>query len=320
MSAGPGVGGLPLEEPRARAAAESVLDQEGADGIEVVLVASDTGVTRYAASEIIQNIERREVRAFIKAVVGERVATATTNQLDPERMRHAARMAVEAATRSLPDPDWTGLATPEEVGRAQGIWRWEEATAASSPQDRAAAVSAVVGLAGSDAAGVFETSAHAYGVYSSTGISCFDAHTRCVITCLVTKDGATGWAEDSSFSRERVDVDSVARRARGKADRGAPAAEVDPGAYPVVLEAPAAAIMLDYLSYAGFGAKQMLEGESFFSTKKNQMVAAPEVVVADDAAHDFSIGIGFDFEGVPRRRVDVISGGRAVGPVRKSVV
>ncbi len=315
MTARVGAGPLPVEDERARAAAEAVLDQRGADGIEVVVIASDTGVTRYAASEIIQNIERHEVRAFIKAVVGNRVATATTNQLDKELMRDAARMAVEAATRSLPDPDWTGLATPAEVGRAEGIWRWDETTAATSPLARAASVAEVVGIAGDDAAGVFETSAHAYGIYSSTGISCFDAHTRCVVTCLVTKDGATGWAEGSSFRHEQVDVESVAQRAADKAHRGSPIAEVEPGAYPVVLEAPAASVLLDYLAYAGFGAKQMVEDESFFSTRKDQMVAASNVVVADDAAHDFSIGIGFDFEGVPRRRVDVIRDGVAVGPV-----
>jgi predicted Zn-dependent protease len=44
-------------------------------------------------------------------------------------------------------------------------------------------------------------------------------------------------------------------------------------------------------------------------------VAADEVTVADDVAHPLSVGLGFDFEGVPKQRVAVIDSGVATGPV-----
>jgi PmbA protein len=75
------------------------------------------------------------------------------------------------------------------------------------------------------------------------------------------------------------------------------------------------AMMLDYLSYVGMGAKQVIEGESFLSTRTNDQVAAPSITVTDDVWHPDSVGLGFDLEGVPKKRVAVIDAGRAVGPV-----
>lgn len=304
-----------MDEEVAAAAASSVLDTPGVDGIEVVVVASNSGITRYARSEIIQNTSRREVRVYIRAVIGSQTATATTNQLDAESLDRAATSAVEAARAARPDEEWPGLATPAETGRPQALWKWDDKTAAASPAERAAAVGEILSVAGENAAGVYETSSHAYGVFSSTGVRCFDAHTRAVMTCLVDKGGATGWGEDSSHEAGALDVLGAARRAVAKASAGRALTEVGADEYEVVLEPSAVATMLDYLSYVGFGAKQVLEGESFLASRSGKQVADQSVTVADDGGHPYSIGIGFDFEGVAKRRVAIIDKGNATGPV-----
>ncbi len=89
----------PLTEDQALSAAEAVLDYEGPDGIEVLLAGSHTGLTRYANSQIIQNTVRDEVRAYVRAVVGDRTAVATTNQLDARSMNEAAGQALRGRTR-----------------------------------------------------------------------------------------------------------------------------------------------------------------------------------------------------------------------------
>src|SRR5688500_14491529 len=247
-----------MEEDVAAEAASTVLNTEGADGIEVVVLASNSGVTRYARSEIIQNTSRREARIFIRAAIGSKSATATTTQLDPASLERAAARAIEAARASRPDEEWPGFATPAETGRPQALWRWDDTTASATPADRSATVESILAIAGDNAAGVYETSSHAYGVFSSTGVRCFDAHTRAVMTCLVDKGGATGWGEDSSHEANGLDVTGAARRAVSKADAGRPLADVSPGDYEVVLEPSAVATLLDYLSYTGFGAKQVI--------------------------------------------------------------
>jgi PmbA protein len=306
----------PLEHDVARRAALQVLEHPGADGVEVVITGSSAGLTRYARSQIIQNTVRDELRAYVRVHVDSRIGSATTNQLGAEHMKMAAARALEAARASLEDPDFPGLPNPDEVGRAAAVMRWDDATAATAPAERARVVGAIRKAAGSaKVAGYYETSAHAFAVFSSAGVDCYDAFTRCVVTCLVDLDDATGWGEASSPAAGEVDAEAAASRAVSKAQASAGAETAEPGTYEVVLEPAAVATLLDYLSYAGFGAKQTLEGESFLSSRSGQAVASPEVTVADDAWHPYSVGIGFDFEGVPKKRVAVIDRGTATGPV-----
>jgi predicted Zn-dependent protease len=58
-----------------------------------------------------------------------------------------------------------------------------------------------------------------------------------------------------------------------------------------------------------------VEGRSCFSGKEGQMVAAPELTIYDDATAPGTLGISFDFEGVPRQRVDLIERGVFKGAV-----
>ena len=307
---------LRITSDDARAAAETILGLPGADGVEVTVNASASGVTRYANSQIIQSTERDELRVYVRVVTEGRLATATTNQLSPERLERAARNALEAARSSLPDEGFTGLADPAEVGRAEPIQRVDPRTGAATAAERAAAVRSILDAAGRGiAAGVVETGEQAYGVFNSKGIACFDAYSRAVATALVDDGSATGWGEASSHAIGDLDWEAVGRLAAHKAAAGHDAGDAEPGDYEVVLEPPAVATMLDYLSYVGFGAKQVLDGESFLSSATGDEVAAPSITVADDVWHPRSVGIGFDFEGVPRRRVDVIESGVARGPV-----
>lgn len=304
-----------IDAEETRRACERALSAPGADGIEILILASNTGGTRYARSEIIQNIERRERRAYVRAATGSKSATATTNQIDSESLALCAKRALEAAAAGRDDPEWRGLPSPQTVGTPKPLWRWDEDTATTTPDARVSVVSRVVGEAGGSAAGFLEMSSHAYAVFNSEGVACFDAHTRAVLNCLIEENEATGWGEASSFRGADLDVDAVVGRAKSKASAGRPGDTVEPGPHEVVLEPPAVAELLDYLSYVGFGAKQVIEGESFLATDAGKTVAAPGVTVADDVGHPASIGIGFDFEGVPKQRVAVIDSGKATGPV-----
>jgi predicted Zn-dependent protease len=167
----------------------------------------------------------------------------------------------------------------------------------------------------SNAAGIFETSAHSFGVINSRGIDCWDRFTRCVTTCLVDEEGGTGWGEASSHAIADVDVEGAARRAADKARDGKNPVAAEPGDYEVVLEPAATAMLVEYLSYMGFGAKQVLDGESFLTSLTGERVAAKDITIADDVYDPLSVGIGFDFEGVPKRTVSVIDKGHAVAPV-----
>src|ERR687892_805663 len=310
------VTGVPFSADEVRRIGEQVFDLPGADGVEVVAMGSTVALTRFARSQIIQNTIQDTVRVYIRVAVGRRFASASTNQFDSTSLKAAAVRALESAQKTPEDPEFPGFPSPSEVGAAASVMRFDDVTASTSPEIRARAIADILALTkGSEAAGIYETSAHAYSVVLSAGMDCHDAYTRCVVSCLADIDGATGYNEASSHSRDAVDHEAVARIAAGKARSGAGAGDLAPGDYEVVLEPAAVAMLLDYLSYVGFGAKQMIDGESFFSTRIGQQVAEPRITIADDVLHPLSVGIGFDFEGVPRKRVTVIEHGTAVEPV-----
>jgi PmbA protein len=305
-----------IDADEAKRAAEAVLDLPGADGVEVLFVGSSIGLTRFAVSEIIQNTDRDDTRAYVRVVADDRVASASTNQFDAASLTRAANSALEAARASLPDPGWPGLPDPNETGKPEPVKRWDEATATAGPSQRADAVNDILQVVGDGGvAGIYETSAHSYGLYSSTGVSCYDAYTRCVTTALVDLGDSTGWGENSSHSLAQVNHAAAAERSLAKARKGADPESAEPGTYEVVLEPSAVATLIEYLAYMGFGGKQVLEGESFLSVRGGQEVAAPSITIADDVYDPLSVGLGFDLEGVPKKRVEVISGGRATGPV-----
>ena len=84
---------------------------------------------------------------------------------------------------------------------------------------------------------------------------------------------------------------------------------LEPGTYPVVLEPAAVATLAGFLAYVGFGGRGYIEDRSCFSGKAEQQVAAPSISIWDDGTDPRTLGAAFDFEGVPRQRVDLIKDG-----------
>src|SRR5665809_88510 len=82
-----------------------------------------------------------------------------------DHMKRAAASALEAAQQSRPDKEWPALPSPDVVGRAEGCWRYDDATAIATPEERARHVIRLLNAAEADnTAGVFETSAHSFSV------------------------------------------------------------------------------------------------------------------------------------------------------------
>ena len=87
-----------------------------------------------------------------------------------------------------------------------------------------------------------------------------------------------------------------ARAGRGRADLPA-------GRYPVVLGAEAVGELLGFLPDVGFTGTLAAAGIGI-TAQAGQPLAAPLVNVADDGGADVGLPIGFDIEGVTKRRVD----------------
>jgi predicted Zn-dependent protease len=82
------------EQHDLRAISNSVLDASEAEQTEVIVTDKDLALTRFANSEIHQNIAERDIDVRIRVVTGQRVGVASTNQVDQASLREALQRAL----------------------------------------------------------------------------------------------------------------------------------------------------------------------------------------------------------------------------------
>ena len=295
---------------RARQVSEAALDLPGADDVEVLLFHEWGGLTRFANSSIHQSTAREDTGLRVRVVTGSRVAVASTNDFSEQGARTAAASALEMARVAGPDPMYPGLAATAPVSPKEGAF--DEATANATPKERAEAVAALVGRVGDGfrAAGAYSTSGIEISLANSEGQFCYAPYTYANVTTVVAGgDGGAGTAELTAPRAGDVDPAEVGARAYGKARDSQGARDLEPGRHEVVLEPMAVDTLVSFLSYIGFGGRAIVEGRSPFSGREGQHVCHPSVTIFDDALSPLTIGIPFDFEGTPKRRVYLIEAG-----------
>jgi PmbA protein len=289
---------------------EPALDVPGADGVEVLFMHQWGGLTRFAGSMIHQSTAGEDTGLSVRVVRGGRIGVASSNDFTQEGARAAAISASEMAAVAAPDPLWPGFAPPAPIKDRPEAF--DEPTASVSPAERARGVGRLVGncAEGFTAAGAFETTAVEMGLINTEGQGCWAPFTQASLTTVISGgDGGSGFAEDFAIRAEDIDPDEVGGRASDKAVRSQRPRTVEPGIHTVVLEPSAVATLVGFLAYVGFGGRAYVEGRSCFSGKEGEVVGADAVTIYDDASDPGTIGTPFDFEGVPRRRVELISDG-----------
>jgi predicted Zn-dependent protease len=292
-----------------RRVAGAALETPGADAVEVLFLHEWGGLTRFASSSIHQSTSREDTELRVRVAVGDRIGVASTNDLSLEGARRVAESAKEMAGVVAPDPLFPGLAPPNPVEDAS---RFDEATPATSPDRRADGVADLVGRLsnGLVAAGAFETIGMEVAVLNSDGQFCWAPTSRASVTTVVTgTDGGSGFSEVFASSVDGVDAGAVGERAATKAGASRNPRAVEPGRYTVVLEPAAVSTLVGFLAWIGFGGRQLVEGRSCLSGRHGERVAAETITMYDDARRADTLGVPFDFEGVPRSRVPLIEGG-----------
>jgi PmbA protein len=296
--------------------AGAALDLPGANDVEILLMHDWGGLTRFADSAIHQSTAKENTGIKVRAVVDGRVGVTSTNDLSPEGAREAARSALELARVAAPDPLFPGLAPKQDVPDRPDAF--DEATARTTPVERADGVATLVATCekGFHAAGAFETVATEVALWNTEGQSCYGAMTQAQVTTVVSGgDGGAGFAELTEPQTAAIDAEAVGRRAFEKARDGQSPRDLEPGRYQVVLEPAATATLMEFLAYLGFGGRAIAEGRSCFSGRIGRQLMSERVSIADDALSPTTIGLPFDFEGTPKRRVELVNQGVVEGGV-----
>lgn len=308
-----------LTEAELRRLFDVALAHSTADQTEIVLFDTDAALTRFANNEIHQNVAERDTALLVRAVLGRKVGVASLNRGDEAGVRLAVDRAVELARFQIENPDLRSLPGPKPASQVNA---YAEATAACTPERRARAVEIVVQRAleqGLVVAGAFSTGVTQVAVANSLGVFCHHTLTEANLSAVAMSDSSSGYADRLAQDVEEIDPEVVAQEVVSKALRGRDPRPLEPGAYEVVLEEYAVSDIVDFLAYLGFGAQAVQEERSFMAGRIGQRVMGENISIWDDGVASTTIPVPFDYEGVPKQRVDLVQAGIARGVVYDTV-
>jgi predicted Zn-dependent protease len=288
--------------------AKAALDTAGGEA-EAVAHVEHSGLARFADSEVHQRTLIENVCVTLRVVRGNRAGVATTNKIDAPGLAELAHRAGDAAESTPPDESFPGLAPPTDPPAVEG---YDEETAELGPGDQARLAAATI-AAGGDVPvyGFFTSAVSELAVVSSTGLSVHQRMTDATALVVAADENGSGYAEQTAWRADGIDPTAVAREAAEKAQRTRDATEIDPGVYRAVLEPYGFAELLDYFSHDSFGALGLLDKRSYFSDRLTQKVFDEKISIVDDALDPRGLPKAFDFEGTPKRRVQLVEGGVA---------
>ena len=298
-----------IGESKLKAIAKKVLSYTKADEAEVLLFVSDNGLTRFANSQIHQNVAHEDLGLSVRAVLGKKIGVSSGNSFDDKALRDVAKRAVALAKIQKEDPFFKGLPKPKKVKKIKSSLK--QATA----KERAEAVSIIINKAkeqGIVASGKYDSSLTEVAVANSNGV--FTYHTASsneLMTILLGKD-SNGFSSQIEKDPKKIDANKVADEAIEKVLKGAKPKDLKPGAYEVIFEPQAVNEMMSFFAWLGPNARLYHEKASNFSGKLGKKVFGKNITIVDDPLDATGFPMPFDFEGYPKGKLKIIENGKLV--------
>ena len=281
------------------------------DEADAAFVASDHGITRFAGSQIIQNMVEESASLTLRVIVGGAMGVATTTAFDDDEIARTAALAREAARHSSPVAGFKSLYEGDGAGARRGQF----ATRLDTPMERALALRAMFDRhADLSFAGVYATGASAVAVGNTHGVRRFATMTDADATVIAIGPKGSGYA--TRRARTPVDVSELGAEATMKATLAADRVEdLAPGAYDVILEPPCLAEVFEWMNMIAFTGQSFEDGSSFFVGNLGRRILGENVTLADDAVDPDFLPFPFDIEGMPKRVVPLVERGVIRTPV-----
>ena len=282
---------------------------DGVEG-EATVTERDLSLTRFAGSRIHQNLAERDATLRVRVRREGSTGVATSNRLDAEGIDETVARAALIAAHAAPDPDPAPLA---EGSGSDSELGWVQSTADADPAARAEGARAVIsaGVArGLTVSGAYSIEAQRMIVANTTGLTASHRVTQAkLLTVMIGPAGETGYAQAIGTDHRELDPEAIGEEAAERTARAAAPIDVGPGEYPVVLGEYAVAEVLEYLAFMAFSGLAIEEGRACVEIGKKAF--GPNVTIWDDGLDPSGIPSGIDFEGVSKRRVELVTDGVA---------
>ncbi len=292
--------------------------RSGATEAQAAAFYLDEGLTRFANSQIHQNVSSWDAGVAITVALRKRIGQLRIKTLVKKEVLRAVKQAISAAKASQPNQNFKGFPAPEKIGAHRNSF--DAPTAKAPPSLRAESVGALIKQAHSKSAtvkavaGSFSTGSAGYAIESSSGISAQAkiSTSRVAVTVISEDSGSEGFGYSFQVARsvKELDPQGVTREAADKSVRALHAIRVEPGDYETILSPEAISLAFTYMGFLGFSAVPYQDGISFVKHNLNQLVFDEQLTVIDDAGDSRTLfDLAIDGEGLPKRPVALIDRG-----------
>ena len=288
--------------------AELVLKHSTGDHTLVSLHDQQSGTTRFANNQIVQNVDTRRGSLNVTVAFGRQHGTAGTTNFTAGAVQETVARATQIAHLSPDDPEYLPPVEPQQYLR---IPTARPETAGAGPARRLEYSNEAIGqcrMENLGAAGIVSSSMATVGVAASTGLFAHEERTDARFSLTVQADEATGWSAAAHRSIDHLKVQERTLTAIGKAKRGLDVRDLPPGRYTVILEPAAVAGLWSALLWA-LDAKSYEKGTSAFSGKLGQSIVDKRLTLRNLPAHEDLLGMGFTAEGLATVASDWITDG-----------
>ncbi len=292
---------------------DRILGWAGNYDMQVLIRGVENGLTRFAGSEIHQNIFQEDLKVTIELRKDQKRAEVTTNKLAEEELKSAVREAQTELKQSTErEQDLPLIDAPAEIsssefdealidelgifGRAELIKNGVE----NIPE-------------GFSGAGSLALERGYLALGNTEGIRRYARQDSGKFNAVISsEDGeGSGYAELESESLQDFNIEKAFEGAIEKAENSTDPESLPAGKYTVILEPLAVAELLGYLAYIGFSGRSVQQGRSFLTGKLGEKVWGDNISIYDDCQHEKTITLPFDMEGAERQNLTIIEDGVA---------
>jgi len=309
-----------IEKKKALEILKKAMARSRSDMIEAVLEGSRLSLTRFAESKISDNIDTEETQLYIRCVKDKKIGVNVTGDISDNGIKQAVADCEAVLAYVNPDDKFVSLPKPDNAALKEDFGM--PGTSDFGPKQRAEAVQLAEGIAhkaNARVSGAFRIDETCLAIANSLGMQRFFTGNSAELSLTISGDDKnSGWAMEFNPDASRLDIQRLAKKATMKAATSRNPIALPSGQYTVILEPAAVGQLLLLLSFLGFGCKTFYQQRSFMAGKIGQKIAGDYFTVIEDPTDtDFNFQ-PFDYEGVARKKVDLISGGIARGVVYNS--
>ena len=300
---------------------EQALAAAMGDEADVSVYRADRGISRFAGSNLRQNMVEATGNVTIRVFVDRRAGVAATSSLEPDEIRRAAALALDLARANEPSEDFAGLPLSDQP--LPSIQSHDAALAALTPEAKGEQLRRAFARGREqqiEFAGTYTTTDGCLATGNSRGARRLAHFTTADALFIALRERRSGFATQIARHLHQLDVEALAAEAIEKCTLGdGNDGELPPGRYDVILEPAAFSEVFEWMSMITFNGRSFDDGSSFLRDHLGERVVGENVTIADDATDPDFMPFPFDLESLPKRRIDLIENGIARTPLVDSL-